>query len=59
MKCRRIISGKNRYWNIKGWGHFVAWNCGKCLTFYLIGAGHLPRNAAPLRYRSKMVVRRG
>jgi hypothetical protein len=59
MKCRRIISGKNRYWNIKGWGHFVARICGKCLTFYPIGEGHLPRNAAPLRYRSEKVVRRG
>ena len=59
MKCRRIISGKNWYWNIKGWGHFVARNCGKCLTFYPIREGHLPRNAAPLRYHPEKVVRRG
>ena len=24
MQCRRIILERPGYWNIKGWGHFVA-----------------------------------
>jgi hypothetical protein len=59
MTCRRIIGERHGYWNIKGWGHVVARICGKCLPFHPIGEGHLPRNAAPLWYRSEKVVRRG
>jgi len=59
MKCRQVTGEKQWYWNIKGWGHFVARIRVKCLPFHQIGAGHLASHAAPLRYRSEKVVRRG
>ena len=33
MKCRRIISDRHTYWNIKGCGHFVLFFYVNCLSF--------------------------
>jgi len=52
MKCRRIISERHRYWNIKGWGHFVVLGCVNCLSLTLFGGGCLEQIVAPLRHHS-------
>jgi hypothetical protein len=52
MECRRVISERHRYWNIKGWGHFVVvfrLNRLHCLRFAWY---HFEQQVVPLRYRS-------
>jgi hypothetical protein len=53
MKCRGIVSERHTYWNIKGWGHFVVFICGNCLSFRLLAEGRLEDFVAPLWYRSE------
>jgi hypothetical protein len=56
MECRRIIGERHRYWNIKGWGHFVVFFCVNCISFRLLGAGRLDHMVAPLWHRfGKMI----
>ena len=52
MKCRRVIGDPDRYWNIKGLGHFVAILCLNCLRFMCFERHHLEQIAVPLRYHS-------
>ena len=52
MKCRRVIDERHRYWNIKGWGHFVAFVRVNCFFFRLFGGGYFERLVAPLRHHS-------
>jgi hypothetical protein len=52
MKCRRIIGERNRYWNIKGWGHFVALVCVNYLSLRLFGGGYFEQIVAPVRHHS-------
>jgi hypothetical protein len=52
MKCRRIIGERHRYWNIKGWGHFVALVCFNHLSVRLFGGGYFEQLVAPLKYHS-------
>jgi hypothetical protein len=52
MKCRRIIGERHRYWNIKGWGHFVVLVCVNYLSLRLFGGGYFEQIMAPLRYHS-------
>jgi hypothetical protein len=33
MQCRRVIRERHGYWNIKGWGHFVAFFRLNCFYF--------------------------
>jgi hypothetical protein len=40
MQCKRIIDGRHRYWNIKGWGHFVVRFRLNCLHFYRFARHH-------------------
>jgi hypothetical protein len=53
MKCRRVIGEGHRYWNIKGWGHFVVFVRVNCLLFRLFAEGHFSRLVAPLRHHSR------
>jgi hypothetical protein len=48
MECRRIISDRYRYWNIKGWGHFVVSFCVNYLSSRLLAVGHVEQMLAPL-----------
>ena len=52
MKCRRIIGERHRYWNIKGWGHFVVLVCVNYLSLRLFGGGYFEQSVAPLRHHS-------
>jgi hypothetical protein len=52
MKCRWIIGERHRYWNIKGWGHFVVLDCVKYLFLRLFGEGYFEQIVAPLRHHS-------
>jgi len=52
MKCRRVISERHRYWNIKGWGHFVAFLWLKRFRFLRFAWHHFEANVVPLWYRS-------
>ncbi len=52
MQCGRVISGRDAYWNIKGWGHFVVLVRFNCLSFRLFAEGYFEQPAAPLRYHS-------
>jgi hypothetical protein len=51
MKCRRVVMERDRYWNIKGWGHFVAFVCVNFLSFRPLGGGYFEQLVAPLRHR--------
>jgi hypothetical protein len=44
--------GKAGYWNIKGWGHFVAFVCVNCLSFRFFEGGYFEQLVAPLRDHS-------
>jgi hypothetical protein len=52
MGCRRIIDEIQRYWNIKGWGHFVV--CFRPNFFYFLRFAwhHFGRKVVPLWFRS-------
>jgi hypothetical protein len=47
MKCKRIIGEKPGYWNIKGWGHSVAFFRVNCLRFMRFAAGYFKKLVAP------------
>jgi hypothetical protein len=53
MKCRRVIKGRERYWNIKGWGHLVVVVGVNCLSFRVFGGGYFEPLAAPRRHHSR------
>jgi hypothetical protein len=55
MGCTQIIGESNRYWNIKGWGHFVADSRLNCLHFLRFAWYHFEQKVVPLRYRLKGV----
>jgi hypothetical protein len=59
MKCRRVIGERHRYWNIKGWGHFVVFVCVNCLCFRLLAEGRFEHVMAPLWYHSGKVSLHG
>jgi hypothetical protein len=44
---------KAGYWNIKGWGHFVAFVSVNYLSFRLFGEGYFEQIVAPLRHHSR------
>jgi hypothetical protein len=50
MKNRRVMDGKSGYWNIKGWGHSVAFSRVNYLPFMLFAAGCFQKLVAPLRH---------
>ena len=52
MKCRRMVGERHRYWNIKGWGHFVVSVRVNCLPFKPFGEGYFVQLVAPLRHHS-------
>ncbi len=52
MQSRRIIGERDGYWNIKGWGHFVADSRLNCLHFLRFVWYHFGQKAVPLRYCS-------
>ncbi len=52
MQCRRIIGERHRYWNIKGWGHFVAFFQLNYLHFLLFAWYHIEQKVVPPWYHS-------
>ena len=52
MQCRGIIGERDGYWNIKGWGHFVADSRLNCLHFLRFAWYHFEQKVVPLWYRS-------
>jgi hypothetical protein len=50
MDCRRIIGEPDRYWNIKGLGHFVVFFCLNCLRFMRFERYHVDLIGVPLWY---------
>jgi hypothetical protein len=50
MECRWIIGEPDRYWNIKGLGHFVVFFCLNYLRFMRFERYHLEQIVVPLRY---------
>jgi hypothetical protein len=52
MQCSRIIDGRHRYWNIKGWGHFVVFFRLNRLHFLRFAWYHFEQKVVPLWYRS-------
>jgi hypothetical protein len=52
MKSRRLLGEKSGYWNIKGWGHAVAFSGVNYLPFMLFAAGYFQKLVAPLRHHS-------
>src|SRR5258708_32192665 len=52
MKCMWIVCERPGYWNIKGWGHFVADSRLNCLHFLRFAWYHFAQIVVPLRYRS-------
>ena len=52
MQCRGIIGERHGYWNIKGWGHFVADSWLNCLHFLRFAWYHFEQKVVPLRCRS-------
>jgi hypothetical protein len=59
MKCMRIIDDPDRYWNIKGWGHFVVCDCFNCLFFRFFAEGRIQRTVAPLWHHPRKVIFHG
>ena len=53
MECRRIISDRHTYWNIKGCGHFVLFFFVNRLFFRLFAEGRFGHIVAPLWYHSE------
>lgn len=56
MEYRRIMDDGHRYWNIKGWGHFVVFFWVNCISFRVLAEGRLDHMAAPLWHRSGKVI---
>ena len=52
MGCRRIIGERHRYWNIKGWGHCVAFFWLNCCYFLRFAWYHFGQTVVPVWYRS-------
>ena len=52
MQSRWIIGERDGYWNIKGWGHFVADSRLNCLHFLRFAWYHFEQKAVPVRYRA-------
>ena len=52
MKCRRVISERHRYWNIKGWGHFVVCFWPNYFYFLHFVWYHFEQKVVPLRHHS-------
>ena len=52
MKWMWIVCERHGYWNIKGWGHFVADSRFNCLHFLRFAWYHFEQKVVPLRYRS-------
>jgi hypothetical protein len=52
MKCRWIVCERHRYWNIKGWGHFVVFSWLNRLQFLRFARYHFDQKVVPLWYRS-------
>ena len=52
MKYRWIIGERHGYWNIKGWGHFVAFLWLKRFRFLRFDWHHFEATVVPLWYRS-------
>jgi hypothetical protein len=52
MGCTQIIDGRNRYWNIKGWGHFVMYFRLNRLHFLRFARYHFEHKAVPLWYHA-------
>ncbi len=49
-RARQVLL--DRYWNIKGLGHFVVFFCLNYLRFMRFGRYHFEQVVVPLRYRS-------
>jgi hypothetical protein len=52
MQYGWIIGERHRYWNIKGWGHFVVYFRLNYFYFLLFTWYHLEQTVVPLWYRS-------
>lgn len=52
MKYRWVIGERHGYWNIKGWGHFVAYFRFNFLHFLRFGWYHFEQTLVPKWYRS-------
>jgi hypothetical protein len=52
MQCRRVIGERDGYWNIKGWGHCVAFFCLNCRYFLRFAWYHFGQKVVPVWYRS-------
>ena len=50
MGCRRIIGERHRYWNIKGWGHFVGYFRLNFFHFLHFAWYHFEQRVVPLWY---------
>jgi hypothetical protein len=51
MQYSWIIGERHGYWNIKGWGHFVAFLWLNCLYFLRFAWYHFEQTVVPLWYR--------
>ncbi len=52
MQCKRIIGERHRYWNIKGWGHFVVAFFLNYSRFMRFERYHFEQIVVPPRYHS-------
>jgi hypothetical protein len=52
MLCRRVIGERHRYWNIKGWGHFVGPFWLNYFYFLRFAWHHFEQTVVPVWYRS-------
>ncbi len=52
MQCRGIVGERHRYWNIKGWGHFVVFFWLNYFYFLRFAWYHLDQKVVPLRHQS-------
>jgi len=52
MECSRIVVEAPGYWNIKGWGHFVAFFWLNYFYFLRFAWYHLEQKVVPLWNRS-------
>jgi hypothetical protein len=51
MKWMWIVCKRHGYWNIKGWGHFVAFFWRNRFNFLRFAWYHFAQTVVPLRYR--------
>ena len=52
MQCKRMVGERLRYWNIKGWGHFVVFFGLNYLYFRHFERHHCEQIVVPPWYRT-------